>query len=143
VIQRDPEPGETAPETIVPGGEEHILIVDDESMLVDVAKSRLNTLGYRVTIETDSVQALERFKQNPSGYDLVITDMTMPVMSGDKMAGSMLDIRPDIPIILCTGFHADMSDEKAAEMGFKSYLMKPTSFNELAMAVRRVLDGRI
>ncbi len=141
VIERAPEPiAKKASEAAAPGGIEHILIVDDEIMLVDVAKSRLNSLGYRVTIETDSIQALERFRQNPDGYDLVITDISMPVMSGDKMAGEILAIRPNIPIILTTGFSVEMSEELAYEMGFKGFLTKPMKFNDLALAVRKALD---
>ncbi len=141
VIQRDPEPAATGYVESARGGCEHILMVDDEIMLVDVAKNRLNALGYRVTIETDSSQALDLFRNNPAAYDLVITDMSMPVMAGDKMARQMMEVRPDIPIILCTGFNADITEEIAMEMGFKGYLMKPTSFNEMARAVRQVLDS--
>ena len=110
-------------------------------MLVDVAKNRLNALGYRVTIETDSSQALALFRRNPESYDLVITDLSMPVMAGDKMARQMMALRPDIPIILCTGFNADITEDIATTMGFRGYLMKPTAFNEMARAVRRALDA--
>ena len=141
VIERDPEPGETPKAVDVPGGTEHVLIVDDEIMLVDVAKGRLNALGYRVTIETDSIQALERFKQGPDTYDLVVTDMSMPVMTGDKMAREIMSVRPDIPVILTTGFSREMSEELALKMGFKGFLTKPMRFNDLALAVRKALDG--
>jgi len=141
VIQRDPEPMAATYVESAKGGSEHILMVDDEIMLVDVTKNRLNALGYRVTIETDSTQALELFRLNPESYDLVITDMSMPVMAGDKMARAMIGVRPDIPIILCTGFNADITEDIAMNMGFKGYLMKPTAFNEMARAVREVLDA--
>lgn len=141
IVKKDPEPVAIPPEETIPGGKEHILFVDDEIMLVDVAQKSLNTLGYQVTIETDSTEALHRFKQVPDKYDLVITDMTMPIMAGDKMARKMMDVRPDIPIILCTGFNSNISKEKAMSLGFKDFLMKPVSFNDLALTVRKVLDG--
>ncbi|MBU3952921.1 MAG: response regulator [Proteobacteria bacterium] len=140
VIKRDPEPAGIFAVETSPGGTEHILVVDDEIMLLDVAKTRLNSLGYQVTIEMDSHEALKRFKQSPETYDLVITDMAMPKMAGDKMAKKMMAIRPDIPVIICTGFHEDISEETARQKGFKRFLMKPVDFNNLALEVRRVLD---
>ncbi|MEH0021400.1 MAG: ATP-binding protein [Desulfobacter sp.] len=141
VIEREPGPdiGPVAEE--VPCGTEHIMIVDDEIMLVDVAKRRLNALGYRVTIETDSVQALERFRQAPGTYNLVMTDMSMPVMTGEELSGKILEIRPEMPIILTTGFSGNLSEAAALEKGFKGLLMKPVGLAELAVAVRRALDG--
>ena len=141
VIQRSPDPVPEPGRESVRGGSEHVLMVDDEIMLVDVAKSRLNALGYRVTIETDSTQALALFKENPRDFDLVITDLSMPVMSGDKMALEMMALRPDLPVILCTGFNSEMTEETALNLGFKEYLMKPLGFNDMALAVRQVLDG--
>ncbi|HCY85265.1 MAG TPA: hybrid sensor histidine kinase/response regulator [Desulfobacteraceae bacterium] len=142
VIERDPEPPAKVEAEIVPRGTEHVMIVDDEIMLVDVAKSRLNSLGYRVTIETDAIQALERFNQSPKSYDLVMTDMSMPVMSGDRLAREILDIRPDIPVILTTGFSADMTAESALEKGFVAFLTKPMGYGDLARTVRNALDGK-
>ncbi len=95
----------------------------------------------RVSSETDSTEALKRFRQAPQTYDLIITDMTMPVMSGDEMASEMMAIQRDIPIILCTGFHQDISEETALEKGFKAYLMKPLGLNDLTLTVRQVLDA--
>jgi len=140
VIERDPEPVEPFVSELSPMGTEHILMVDDEIMLLDVAKTRLNSLGYRVTIETNSQEALKRFKQSPGIYDLVITDMTMPGMSGDAMAMEMMSVRPDIPVIICTGFHAGLSEEIANQNGFKRFLLKPVDFNALALEIRQVLD---
>lgn len=140
VIERDPEPVEPFVSELSPMGTEHILMVDDEIMLLDVAKTRLNSLGYRVTIETNSQEALKRFKQSPGIYDLVITDMTMPGMSGDAMAMEMMSVRPDIPVIICTGFHAGLSEEIANQNGFKRFLLKPVDFNSLALEIRQVLD---
>ena len=116
------------------------LFVDDEAMLVDVAKNSLGSLGYLVTIETDSTEALTLFKQSPDKYDIVVTDMTMPILAGDKMAREMMDVRPDIPVIICTGFNTHLSKETAMSKGFKGFLMKPVAFNDLALAVRKVLD---
>ncbi len=140
VSENDPIPVEPFVREIPPRGTEHILIVDDEIMLLDVAKTRLNLLGYRVTTEVNSQEALKRFKHSPQIYDLVITDMAMPGMSGDAMAMEMLSVRPDIPLIICTGFHAGFSEEIANQNGFKCFLLKPVDFNDLALEVRRVLD---
>jgi signal transduction histidine kinase/CheY-like chemotaxis protein len=143
IIKRDPAFEEISPREASPRGTEHILIVDDEIMLLDVAKNHLNFLGYQVTIEMDSLEALKRFKQNPSTYDLVMTDMTMPLMTGEKMAMEMIAIRPDIPVIICSGFHSSLSEETATQKGFKNFLMKPVDFNTLALEVRRVLDAAL
>jgi len=141
VIKRDPEPAGVFVVESAPGGKEHILVVDDEIMLLDVAKTRLNSLGYQVTIEMDSHEALKRFAQSPDTYDLVITDMSMPKMAGDKMAKKMMAIRPDIPVIICTGFHEEISEETFVQKGFKRFLMKPIDFNDLALEIRMVLDS--
>ncbi|MCA1786028.1 MAG: response regulator, partial [Desulfobacteraceae bacterium] len=122
---------------------EHILVVDDDIMLLDVAKRSLNTLGYHVTIETGSREAITKFNFHPEEYDLVITDMTMPEMNGDEMAQKMKAVRPDIPIVICTGFSSDISVEIARKKGFSAFLMKPVQLRELAQVVRKVLDKTI
>jgi signal transduction histidine kinase/ActR/RegA family two-component response regulator len=127
----------------VPRGTEHILLVDDDIMLLDVAKRSLNTLGYHVTIETGSREAIKKFNFHPEEYDLVITDMTMPEMNGDEMAQKMKAVRPDIPFVICTGYSSDMSVEIAHKKGFSAFLMKPVQLRELAQVVRAVLDKTI
>jgi CheY-like chemotaxis protein len=123
--------------THIPRGTESILFVDDEDMLVEWAKASLERLGYRAAVLTDPIEALETFASDPSRFDLVITDQAMPAMSGMQFAGELLAIRPDIPIILCTGHSATVSPEKAKKAGIKEF---PLAREELANAVRKVLD---
>lgn len=92
---------------------------------------------------TSSVEALEAFLAQPDMFDLVITDMTMPNMTGDKLVGELIKIRPDIPIILCTGFSEMMSEEKAEALGIKGFLMKPVVMKDLSGMIRKVLDNKV
>jgi two-component system, cell cycle sensor histidine kinase and response regulator CckA len=131
---------ETHVAEILPTGNEQILIVDDELSIADTAAKSLARLGYGVTTRVSSSEALELFKTRPKEFDLVITDMTMPYMTGDKMAAAMIKIRPDIPVILCTGYSKKMTPEKAAEAGFKAFVMKPVSKSNLAKTARKVID---
>ena len=100
----------------------------------------LERLGYEVVAMTGSIEALELFKAQPEKFDLVITDMTIPKMTGDKLAQELMKIRPDIPIILCTGHSKHVSKEKAKEMGIRAFIMKPILRRAMAEAVRKVLD---
>jgi CheY-like chemotaxis protein/anti-sigma regulatory factor (Ser/Thr protein kinase) len=125
----------------LPRGTEHILVVDDDIMLLDVTKRGLNSLGYHVTIETSSLEAIRKFKAHPDEYDLVITDMSMPEMDGDEMCLAMRAIRSDIPMIMCTGFSAQMTEHIAQKKGFEAFLMKPVQLGDLARVVRRILDA--
>jgi len=100
----------------------------------------LESLGYKVEVRTSPIEALEAFKAQPDKFDLVITDMTMPNMTGDELAKELMSIRPDIPIILCTGFSERINKEKAKEMGIQKLIMKPIVQRELAEAVRKALD---
>ncbi len=126
-----------------PTGTESILFVDDEDMLVVWAKAVLEKLGYRATALTDPAEALKTFSSDPSRFDLVITDQSMPSMSGMQLTREFLIIRPDIPIIICTGHSTTISPETAKEAGIKQFLMKPLTRRELAQAVRRALDARM
>ncbi|MBF0477745.1 MAG: response regulator, partial [Deltaproteobacteria bacterium] len=126
----------------IPRGAETILLVDDETGLLNTHKKILERLGYQVTAETNGVEALEVFKEQPNGFDLVITDMAMPYMTGDKLAQEVLRLRPDIPVILCTGFSEAIDDDKAREIGVRGFLMKPVDVNILAKLVRKLLDKR-
>ncbi len=123
-----------------PKGSERILFVDDEPTLVEIGQKLLEGLGYRVATRTSALEALELFKSNPMGFDLVITDMTMPQMTGDKLAGELISIREDIPVLLCTGFSSDMTEEKAREIGAKGFLMKPVVRLKIAGMIREILD---
>ena len=121
-------------------GNERILLVDDEEQIVSMEQQMLENLGYEVTARTDSTEALREFSEKPQNFDLVITDMTMPHITGDELAKKLLDIKPDIPVILCTGFNEDITEEKALAMGIQKFIMKPVIQNDLASTIRTVLD---
>jgi len=124
------------------GGSERILLVDDEPQIVDMEKQLLEKLGYRVTGRTSSTEALETFAGQPDQFDLVITDMTMPQMTGDRLARQIWTIRPGIPVILCTGYNEMISEDKAISMGIRKFILKPVDKDELAAAIRSALDSR-
>jgi CheY-like chemotaxis protein len=115
--------------------------VDDEHAVAEVVRGMLTILGYRTSARTSSIEALELFRAKPDQFDLVVTDMTMPNLTGDKLTGKLLEIRPDIPIILCTGFSEYITKEKAESLGIRELLLKPLVMKELAQAIRRVLDS--
>ncbi|MGD8991193.1 MAG: response regulator [Desulfobacterales bacterium] len=120
-------------------GSERILLVDDEEQIISMERQMLENLGYKVTARTNSVEALKEFSEQPNQYDLVITDMTMPHMNGDELAQKLLNVKPDIPVILCTGFNEDITEEKALEMGIQKFIMKPVLKNDLATTIRSLL----
>lgn len=121
-------------------GSERILIIDDESAILTVEDRTLTSLGYDVTGTSDTREALGMFQSNPEAFDLIITDMTMPGMTGDKLACEIRKIREDIPIILCTGYNAEVKKEHAASVGINSIISKPIKKAEMSEAVREVLD---
>lgn len=121
-------------------GNESILLVDDEVSVVKLEKAILERLGYEVTAFSSSPEALETFRANPAAFDLIISDMTMPDITGDKLAEELLSIRPDIPILICTGFSERINKAQAEEIGVKGFLMKPIIKSEMAKEVRNVLD---
>ncbi len=122
-------------------GTEHVLLVDDEKDIISIEKQILEHLGYTVTPHTSSVEALETFRSSPGKFDIVITDMAMPNISGDKLSVELAKIRPGIPIILCTGFSDTMSEEKAASIGIKGFLFKPIAMKDFAQKIGDVLDS--
>ena len=124
----------------IPHGVERILLVDDESPLVDVGILLLSSVGYQVSGVTSSLEGLKRFQSNPTAFDLVLTDQNMPQMNGSDMAKEMMAVRPDIPIILCSGFSEDMSPDTAAAIGISGFLYKPLVLRDLAFTIRQVLD---
>jgi PAS domain S-box-containing protein len=126
----------------IPTGHERILLVDDEETLVEMAQALLENLGYQVTGVSDSLKALELFRQNPEAYDLIITDQTMPVMTGCTFAKEVKRGREDIPIILCTGLMEAVAEDQARQAGVQEFLMKPYVVGELSRTVRKVLDSR-
>ncbi len=121
-------------------GNEKILFVDDERPLVRLGMEALGQFGYDVVGVTSSVEALDRFRKTPEKFDIVITDQTMPNITGDELAREMIKIRPDIPVILCTGFSKTITSEKAKEIGIRDFILKPILANELAVTVRKTLD---
>jgi PAS domain S-box-containing protein len=121
-------------------GDERILLVDDELPIVDSLRKMLEFHGYHVTTKTSSVEALEIFRLAPRDFDLVITDQTMPYLTGDQLALGMKKIRPEIPVILCTGFSAMIDDIQARALGIDAFLMKPVLRKELVETIRKVLD---
>ncbi len=123
-------------------GSERILFIDDEKMLARMAETMLQRLGYSVTARTSSLEALTTFQNQPDAFDLVITDYSMPGMGGIDLARRMLQIRPQLPIILCTGFSSTISEEKARVAGIKGFAMKPVAMKELSSLIRKVLDKK-
>jgi PAS domain S-box-containing protein len=134
------EPVQTQAHMAIPGGHEHILFVDDEPPLADLSKQILERMGYRVTIRTSSIEALELFKSNPESVDLVISDMTMPHMTGDILTIKLLAIRPDLPVIICTGYSEKITQEIIDRLKIRALIMKPIIRDELLLTVRQILD---
>ena len=132
---------ETTDTLALPTGTEHILLVDDEPILIDVGRQMLEKLGYRVSTADGSTEALRLFNRTPQEFDLVLTDMTMPKMTGDKLAAEIIKIRPDIPVVLTTGYSKKLTDEIAAEIGIKAFVPKPIVEAELARIIRKAFDG--
>ncbi len=126
--------------SFIPVGNERLLLVDDEEQLLNMQCQMLERLGYEVTATSNSVEALNLFCQNPEGFDLMITDQTMPNLTGGELAAQVLHIRDDLPIILCTGFSESLSPEAAFEIGIRHYLHKPIPLKALARTVRIVLN---
>lgn len=134
-----PEPAGPAP---FPSGVERILFVDDEEDLIDATTGILTYLGYRVTATTSSLEALALFRSQPDAFDLVITDQTMPEMTGMQLAGELLGVRPDLPIILCTGYSSKVDAGTAGNLGIRAFAMKPVGQEKLAAMIRQVLDEK-
>ncbi|NOX33444.1 MAG: transporter substrate-binding domain-containing protein [Deltaproteobacteria bacterium] len=124
----------------IPTGNERILLVDDEKQVLQIEQIILERLGYHVEFKNSSIDALEIIKNNPGSWDLIISDMTMPDMTGDKLAKKIMDIEPQLPVIICTGFSERVSLENIKSIGVKALLMKPIVRSELATTVRSVLD---
>jgi CheY-like chemotaxis protein len=124
------------------GGKECILFVDDEESLVRLAEDMLSGLGYEVIGRTSSMEALELFRARPNRFDLVITDMTMPNMTGIELAREIMHIQPGVPVVLCTGFSEAITPETAKAMGVREFIMKPIIQKQLAEAIRRAVDRK-
>jgi len=121
-------------------GEERILFVDDEPSLIRLNRKQLKRLGYDVTAVSSSLDALDLFRADPEAFDLIVTDQTMPNLSGDQLAAAMLAIRPDLPVILCTGYSENVDDRTILANGISALVMKPIKRDELVSVIREVLD---
>jgi signal transduction histidine kinase/DNA-binding response OmpR family regulator len=137
-IQTDKIPDRPAQEDL-PRGHESILLVDDDQLHLEVVQKTLEYLGYHVEAKTSSMDALALFRTAPHRYDLVVTDMTMPAMTGDKLAMELMRIRSDIPIVLCTGYSEKALEDNAKAMGIRAFVMKPVLIAQMARAVRDAL----
>ncbi|RJQ76705.1 MAG: PAS domain S-box protein [Desulfobacteraceae bacterium] len=124
-----------------PGGRERILLVDDETALVHMGRQMLSRLGYHVTACQDPIEALDLFRSNPDNFDLVITDLTMPKIKGTKLAQHLLHLKPDLPIILCTGYGDQVTTEQIEDIGIRELLLKPILRHQLAVTIRHSLEA--
>jgi len=136
------EVGDRAEKEPVKGGMERILFVDDEPTQRDLAEDALSRYGYRVTAFSNGADAIKHFSKDPMAYDLLITDMTMPNMTGDKLARRILQKRPDIPVIMCTGYSEIMDEKKAEPLGIDAFLYKPVIIEKMLEVIRGVLDRK-
>ncbi len=143
LIAETPTLDESAHTSPLPTGSERLLVVDDEEVITSMLKAVLTHLGYQVTVVNDSQEALNLIALAPMAFDLLITDMTMPHLTGLELTTKTLAIRSNLPIILCTGFSELINKEQAHALGIRAYLMKPVSVYELAIAVRKALDEKI
>ena len=143
VVDKKPVAHSETTDEIPPVGSETILFVDDEESIVDVTGQILKALGYKVETQTNPQDALKIFQSKPHDFDLVITDMTMPRMTGIQLSEKLMGIRSDIPVIICTGRSSHIDEEKAGQIGIADYIMKPISMLEIAKIIRKVLDKKI
>jgi len=139
-IIKSGQDAEIASRASLPTGNERILFVDDEEFHVEMVKQVLEHLGYQVTAKTNSRDALREFRAKPDEFDLVLTDLTMPKMTGDALAKEIRSIRSEMPVILCTGYAGDITPAKAKALGIQDVVMKPAVAEEIAGTVRRALD---
>jgi CheY-like chemotaxis protein len=133
-----PAPQDTAQS--VPGGSEAVLLVDDEELLLDMGSRMLAGLGYRVTALQSPREALALFTQDPAAFDLVITDQTMPGLTGYELARRLLDLRPGLPVILCTGYSDLVTAESALAGGIRAFVLKPLTRQDIGRAMRQALE---
>lgn len=127
----------------IPTGTEKVLVVDDEERSVSIMKVVLERLGYNVTAMTSSLKALELFKEDPHRYDLLLTDLIMPQLDGDKLVSEIIEIRPDMPVIITSGFTDTIVNDNFKQISNKAFIPKPFQPQELAKTVRQVLDRTV
>jgi len=136
------EKEETIKKDTVPWGKERILFVDDEKEIALMTQQMLESLGYKITIQTNSVEALKMFQSNPENFDVIISDQTMPNMTGVHLAKEIMNIRPEIPVIIATGFSEVITEENYKNFGISEYVMKPLVAGDLSRAIRRTIDKK-
>ena len=141
IEEEEPQKMELESQDPLPQGNERILFVDDEKYVVDFSEIMLASMGYSVVGFTDSEAALEAFKNDPDDFDLVVTDLTMPYLTGKQLTRLIHDVRPDLPVILCTGYGDPLPQKEAEALGIKGYLIKPILKKDLAEMIRQVLDN--
>ena len=132
--------GETTRDTTLPGGTEHILLIDDEPEMVEIQGARLKALGYKVTCFTDSHMALKAFCAHPKNFDMILTDQSMPKLTGMELARRAMIVAPKIPIAILTGFSTSLSEEEGKAYNIRTILIKPITEETLAIQVRAILD---
>jgi len=137
----DPKESKLKITDALPVGKESILFVDDEEAIVNMSREMLRSLGYTVTTTVDSLNALEMFRNNPGEFDLVITDMTMPGITGVDLSKEILKVRADTPIILCSGFNELITEAKAKALGIRGFTMKPFNRKDIAVLIRKALEN--
>ncbi|RMF83943.1 MAG: response regulator, partial [Nitrospirae bacterium] len=137
---------EAAPEVAAaqppPGGRERVLVVDDQPMVARTMAKMLERLGYEVVVETSARAALRRIRDEGASLDLLLSDQTMPELTGDTLCAAARTLRPELPVILCTGFSSRLTEQRASAVGASAVLFKPLQAEELAWALRRALEGR-
>nr|NJM01828.1 response regulator [Desulfobacula sp.] len=138
--QDETQPQDKKDEKSYKGGSERIMVVDDEEDIREILQEFLTSAGYKVRVFENGAQALEAFQEDPDQFDLIITDMTMPRMTGGELAKKVICIRADMPVILCTGYSESISEALALNIGIRRYLQKPLSNKELAASIREILD---
>jgi CheY-like chemotaxis protein len=126
----------------VTAGRERLLLVDDEELITDMFDTILTRLGYQVMVFNDSLEALAFITQDSTAFDLLVTDMSMPNLTGLELVQKTLAVRPDLPVILCTGFNQMLDKKEAKALGIHSYLEKPVSVKDLTEAIRQALDDK-
>jgi len=139
-VEDKPEP-EVEISIEIPRGKGKILFVDDEKAIIDIMQPMIERLGYEVSVRTSSIEGLEAFRANPNRFDLVITDFTMPNMTGMELAKELFQLRSDIPVILCTGYSEHINEDKAKRSGIRAFVVKPVVLSEIASTIRKVLDN--
>ena len=139
-LKAEPEVRQPTFADSLPGGHERVLLIDDEEDIVAVNRQMMERLGYEVVSFTRSPEALACFETDPQAFDIVITDMTMPAVTGDQVVAAVRRLRPEVPIILCTGFSEAITPEKLEALGGSRMLMKPLGLAELAHTMRKLLD---